>query len=415
MAVLNRDFNSGKPERDQTEGLVSIPLATNQGKRRGTREFILETVAAKKPLTVRTKALVTRVLYDTKPGPNGTKKVIGVEYLDGGHLYRADPLAPKTGVGGKLKQVKASREVVLAGGVFNTPQMLMLSGIGAMADLQALGITPVIDLPGVGKNLQDRYEVGVVTKFGSDFGILGKCNFGKAPDPCLDQWKQGKGPYESNGAVLGIVKRSSADKKDPDLFIFGVPGFFKGYEPGYSRKATADKRHFTWLVLKAHTGNTGGLVKLKSKDPREMPDIRFRYFHEGTTAGGEHTKDLDAVINGVQLVREINSTTDSLDLFDKPLEVVPGASTQTRQQIGDFIKNESWGHHASCTCRMGPANDPMAVVDSRFRVRGTTGLRVVDASVFPKIPGFFIVVPVYMVSEKATDVLLEDIGEKRKV
>ena len=121
------------------------------------------------------------------------------------------------------------------------------------------------------------------------------------------------------------------------------------------------------------------------------------------------------MINGVQLVREINSTTDSLDLFDKPVEVVPGASTQTRQQIGDFIKNESWGHHASCTCRMGPANDPMAVVDSRFRVRGTTGLRVVDASVFPKIPGFFIVVPVYMVSEKATDVLLQDIGENRKV
>ncbi len=415
MAVLNRDFNSGAPGRDQTEGLVSIPLATNQGKRRGVREFIFETVAAKKPLTLRTKALVTRVLYDTKPGPNGSKKVVGVEYLDGGHLYRADPLAPKSGAGGKPVVVKASREVILAGGAFNTPQLLMLSGIGAKADLQAMGIAPVVDLPGVGKNLQDRYEVGVITKFGSDFSILGKCNFGKAPDPCLDQWKQGQGPYESNGAVLGIVKRSSAQQPDPDLFIFGVPGFFKGYEPGYSRKATADKRHFTWLVLKAHTGNKGGVVKIKSKDPRDVPDIRFRYFHEGTTANGEHQKDLDAVVEGVNLIREINKTTDTLNLFDKPVEVVPGAGAASRQQIGDFVKNEAWGHHASCTCRIGPANDPMAVLDSRFKVRGTTGLRVVDASVFPRIPGFFIVVPVYMVSEKATDVLLEDIGEKRKV
>lgn len=112
--------------------------------------------AAKKPLTLRTKALVTQLLYDSKPGPNNANKVIGVQYLEGGHLYRADPTAPKAGAGGKLKTVKAWREVILAGGAFNTPQMLMLSGIGAKADLEALGIKTVVDLPGVGKNLQDR-------------------------------------------------------------------------------------------------------------------------------------------------------------------------------------------------------------------------------------------------------------------
>ena len=416
VAALKRDLNAGTSDRDQKEGLGSIPLATNKGRRRGTREFILETVAAKAPLTVRTKALVTQVLYDSKPGPNNTKKVIGVQYLDGGHLYRADPNAPKAGAGGTLKKVMASREVILAGGAFNTPQMLMLSGIGAKADLTALGITPVIDLPGVGKNLQDRYEVGVISRFSSDFSILNNCTLGAPGDPCLQKWQSGGGgPYTSNGAVLSVIKRSSSAQPDPDLFIFGVPGFFKGYEPGYSKKASADKRHFTWLVLKGHTGNTGGVVKLLSKDPRDVPDIRFRYFHEGTTAGGEHQRDLDAVINGVQLVREINSNTDKIDLFDSPVEEVPGKAVDSRDQIGQWIKNESWGHHASCTCRIGAASDPMAVLDSRFRVRGTTGLRVVDASVFPRIPGFFIVVPVYMVSEKATDVLLEDIGEKRKV
>ena len=180
---------------------------------------------------------------------------------------------------------------------------------------------------------------------------------GALPDPCLDQWQKGGGPYQSDGAVLSLTKRSTGDKPDPDLFIFGVPGFFKGYAPSYSKKALADKRHFTWLVRKGHTGNTGGVVKLQSKDPRDVPDIRFRYFHAGTTTGGAHQRDLDAVINGVELVRSINKTTDTIDLFDKPLEEVPDKGVASREQIGDGIKNESWGHHPSCTCRIGAADD----------------------------------------------------------
>src|SRR5436190_8040832 len=89
-------------------------------------------------------------------------------------------------------------------------------------------------------------------------------------------------------------------------------------------------------------------------------------------------------------------------------EVIPGPAYDTPQRLRDFIQNEAWGHHASCTCRIGAEGDPLAVLDSRFRVRGTQGLRVVDASVFPKIPGYFIVSAVYMVSEKASDVIRED-------
>ena len=90
-------------------------------------------------------------------------------------------------------------------------------------------------------------------------------------------------------------------------------------------------------------------------------------------------------------------------------ELVPGESVNTREEIREFVRNEAWGHHASCTCKMGPKEDEMAVVDSKFRVHGTTNLRVVDASVFPRIPGFFIVTAVYMVSEKASDVILADV------
>jgi choline dehydrogenase len=86
----------------------------------------------------------------------------------------------------------------------------------------------------------------------------------------------------------------------------------------------------------------------------------------------------------------------------------PGADCQTDDQLREFIKNEAWGHHASCTCKIGDDDDPLAVLDSRFRVRKTEGLRVVDASVFPKIPGYFIVTAIYMISEKASDVIIED-------
>jgi choline dehydrogenase len=114
----------------------------------------------------------------------------------------------------------------------------------------------------------------------------------------------------------------------------------------------------------------------------------------------------------VRFVRKIAARTDSIDLFTKWTETW-GPSGTDSASIGDWVKKEAWGHHASCSNPIGAAGDPNAVLDSKFRVRGTTGLRVVDASVFPRIPGTFIVMPIYMVSEKATDTLLSDIGETR--
>jgi choline dehydrogenase len=214
------------------------------------------------------------------------------------------------------------------------------------------------------------------------------------------------------------VKKSSVSNGDPDLFIFGAPGNFTGYFPGYSKAALADKKHFTWAVLKGHTENRAGTVTLRSTDPRDMPQIDFKYFDEGT-GGGAAERDLTAVAEGVELARTIGKKTGNLMFDDLALggryqEETPGPQYSERDRLKEFIKNEAWGHHASCTCPIGADDDPMAVLDARFRVRGTTGLRVVDASVFPYIPGFFIVVPIYMISEKATDVLLEDIGETRR-
>lgn len=421
LGIMRRDLNENGRARDLREGLYQIPMAISGGKRSGPRDLLVETVKKGFPLTIRTNCLATRVLFSETPGPDGKPKAIGVEFLEGKSLYKADPRAPSNNAGRApvKSKVLVTREVILAAGAYNTPQLLKLSGIGPKDELAKFRIPVRVDLPGVGTNLQDRYEVGVVSELKDDFAILNGCTFGKGNDPCLNEWRNEKsGPYATNGLALAIVKKSSVSTGDPDLFVFGGPGYFKGYFPGYSDKALADKKHFTWAVLKAHTENRAGTVTLRSADPRDMPEIDFKYFDAGTTEGNAHERDLQAVAEGVELARRIGKKTGDLMLDSLPFgiggkfeEEFPGPSTNVKE----FIKNESWGHHASCTCPIGPDNDPKAVLDSKFRVRGTTGLRVVDASVFPRIPGFFIVVPIYMVSEKATDVLLEAIGERRRV
>jgi choline dehydrogenase len=188
---------------------------------------------------------------------------------------------------------------------------------------------------------------------------------------------------------------------EPDLYIFGLPGTFKGYVPGYSASFERYRDRFTWAILKAHTNNTAGRVTLRSKSPLDTPQVEFHYFSEGND---EKQADLDAVMNGVSFVRDMNQHLGALIAEEE----WPGSLGDTPEKLRQFIQNEAWGHHASCTNKIGADNDPMAVLDSRFKVRNTQGLRVVDASVFPKIPGYFIVSAVYMISEKASDVILAD-------
>jgi len=388
------------------EGIIFTPLSTNGGRRVGARDRIVQVQkSCPKNLTVKTGALVTRVLFVDVP--EGKKRATGVEYLTGKHLYRADPAASITKDAGTLRIVSASREVILSGGAFNTPQLLMLSGIGPKAELEKHHIPVQVDLPGVGKNLQDRYEVGAVYEMEDNFSILKGTTF-KPPDPLgtpdpefAKWWLEGKGVYSTNGAVVSLIKRSDKSRPDPDLFIFGLVGFFKGYYPGYSADAVRDKNFFTWAVLKGHTQNRGGTVTLRSSNPRDVPEINFHYFDEGTAGSDE---DCDAVVEGIEVARRIMERTGKI----VKKEVIPGEGAKTKEQLRKFVKDNAWGHHASCTCPIGRKNDPMAVLDGDFRVYGTENLRVVDASVFPRIPGFFIVTSVYMISEKASDVILAD-------
>ncbi len=143
-------------------------------------------------------------------------------------------------------------------------------------------------------------------------------------------------------------------------------------------------------------------MRLHSAKPWEQPDINFQYFGDGKRASDP---DLEAVLSGVHFARQMNSHLTNLGIISS--EQVPGPTYQSDDQLREFIRNEAWGHHASCTNKIGPASDPLAVLNSRFQVLGTQGLRVVDASVFPKIPGYFIVSAIYMISEKASDVIMQ--------
>ncbi|MBV8436312.1 MAG: GMC family oxidoreductase N-terminal domain-containing protein [Silvibacterium sp.] len=401
--ITNFDPNDYRNRRYSPEGLAFTPLAVDQGKRNGPREYLLR-IKKEYPnnLVIHMRALATRVLFEGF-------QAIGVEFVEGPSLYSASPNATP-GQPLPARQQVTAKEVIVAGGAFNSPQLLMLSGVGPAEQLAALGIPVVVDLPGVGSNLQDRYEVGVVSEWKKPFSLLSGATFappqpGAAPDEFLEMWKAGGGVYASNGALIGIIKKSNRDKPDPDLYIFGLPGFFKGYFPGYSTQFERFHNRFTWAILKAHTNNTAGRVSLRSNDPRDTPQIEFHYFKEGNDTTGA---DLEAVIQGVEFVRKMNSTLS--ELIGE--EMVPGTDVKTRDDLSKFIQNEAWGHHASCTNKIGADDDPMAVLDSRFRVRGTQGLRVVDASVFPRIPGYFIVSAVYIVSEKASDVIIEDARQR---
>jgi choline dehydrogenase len=393
------DPNDLRNNVDGPEGVAFTPLAVADGKRNGPREFLLRTREQyPDKLVIQLRALVTKVLFD---GTTAT----GVEFREGRHLYEADP-QHQSELPYATRQARAKREVILAAGAFNTPQILMLSGIGPKKELDNLGIPVLVDSPGVGQNLQDRYEVGVVTEFPNAFELLKGATFQppgpeEPEDPFFKTWLTGQGLYTSNGTLIGIIKRSAPERKEPDLYIFGLPGFFRGYEPGYSNEFVKFGNRFTWAILKAYTNNTAGKVSLLSADPMVRPRIEFHYFSEGNdTTGG----DLDAVVNGVEFVRAMNKSLGTSEVA----ELVPGPRGDSPEKLRQFIKDEAWGHHASCTAKIGADNDPMAVLDSRFRVRGTKGLRVVDASVFPRIPGFFIVASIYMISEKAFDVIRED-------
>ncbi|KAJ5807835.1 hypothetical protein N7474_009104 [Penicillium riverlandense] len=406
------DANADSLARDQNPGYYQIPISSKDSVRVGSRDFVVDVRDAKNadgskkyPLDVRTDCFATKVLFDESVSP---PRATGVEFLDGKYLFKASPRSGETR--GTPGSVTASREVIVSGGVYNSPMLLKHSGIGPRDELEKFGIPVVADLPGVGSNLQDHYEISVQGTVPENFTLLDGCTFTskESTDPCLKRWENpvlgNRGTYASDGFASTMFFKSSATADENwDVFVFGGPVGFRGYFPGYSINITARHDVWSWAILKSHPRNTAGKVSLRSADPLDLPHIVFNYFDTGS---GDYAADLQALYETVELARDA--------IARQPLqveEILPGAGVKSAEDIKDYAKNTAWGHHASCTCPIGADDDPMAVLDSKFQVRGVKGLRVVDASVYPRIPGTFTAVSTYMVGEKAADIILEQFGQ----
>jgi choline dehydrogenase len=392
-------------------GAFKIPMQVATPVRVSVREHLLKTRSQyPNKLFLITGALATKIL-------TRGKRAIGIDFMQNtrphgpdNNLYEAgkryDP-----GLNPKTFSLYARKEVILSAGAFNTPQLLKLSGIGPREELARHGIKVVLDLPGVGENLQDRYEISVNAQLKTPLNLYKECTpTDPTRDPCLQAWATGQGlggvfpfygPYANNATYIGRIEKSDPNRKLPDLFLAGLASPFNGYVPGFTRVPFGQT--WTWLILKAHTNNTKGTVTLKSANPRQMPEIQFNYFEEG---GDE---DLQAVVKGVKDVRSFLDHPQAKQHVAQ--EIHPGSSIQGDAEIAQYVRKEAWGHHASCTAKIGADGDPLAVLDSRFRVRGMKGLRVVDACVFPRVPGFFPLAAIMMIGEKAGDVIVEDAAE----
>ncbi|HCJ63910.1 MAG TPA: choline dehydrogenase [Alcanivorax sp.] len=348
------------------EGFGRMDMTVRDGVRCSTAMAYLKPAMNRPNLDIQTHALTTRVIMDGKTA-------VGVEYRQGG----------------KTLKVRARKEVILSASSFNSPKLLMLSGIGPADHLKEHGIEVVHDLPGVGQNLQDHLEVWVQQEctqkitLNSWLGPLAKAWIGA-------NWlflKRGLGTsnqFESNGYI-----RSRAGMKYPDIQFHFLAGAI-AYDG-----SSAFKGHGFQVHLGANKPKSRGWVKLKSADPEAPPEIVFNYFAE--------EEDKEAFRAGLRWTREIFAQP-ALDEY-RGKEVSPGPDVQTDEQIDQWLaETAETAYHPAGSCRMG--TDAMAVVDPECRVHGVRNLRVVDSSIMPTVTNGNLNAPTIMIGEKAADHIL---------
>ena len=293
--------------------------------------------------------------------------------------------------GKQIQVVKAKREVVLAASSINSPKLLMLSGIGPAAELARNGIAVVADRPGVGCNLQDHLELYIQQESIQPITLYSKLNmFSKALIGA--EWlffKTGLGATNHFEAAAFVRSKPGVDY--PDIQYHFLPAAIR-----YDGKAAAESHGF-----QAHVGpmrsKSRGTVTLRSADPNDKPVIHFNYM--------SHPEDWSDFRHCIRLTREIFSQP-AFDPF-RGSEISPGPDVRTDDELDAFIAEHAESAYHPCgTCRIGRADDPMAVVDPECRVIGVDGLRVADSSIFPQVTNGNLNAPSIMVGEKAADMIL---------
>ncbi|KAI0384639.1 putative GMC oxidoreductase [Hypomontagnella monticulosa] len=370
---VTRDINAPDPDRDQTTGVFGLAShADPNGHRVGSNTRIRATLddPAKYPLTVQLQSLVTKVLFSKTKIPTA----IGVEVMRGRSLYQADPRF--NGTRGRISRIYAKREVIVAGGAFNTPQILKLSGIGPAKELKKFKIPVIKDLPGVGEKLADNYEGGMLA-------LASKPLNGTAAGP------------------IAVLLKTPTARKNRNIYGWCKSFAFEGFWPGFPEDYGPTEYECAFVHMNPRS--QAGYVRLRSSDPQEPPEINFNFFSEG------EDEDLTEMLDAAKIFRKaITAKGAPVGPWNEkhPCPGVNQKCTDAAQK--EFLKLQTYSHHAASTAGIGPADDKMAVLDSKFRVHGVKNLRVVDASAFPTVPGAFPVCPVFMIAEKASDDILKD-------
>lgn len=363
--ATNNDFNG--PEQ---EGAGPYQVTQKEGRRFSAARAFLDAAKTRPNLTILTGAHVTKILLEGK-------RATGVEV--------------KTAEG--LQRMMASREVILSGGAINSPQLLLLSGIGPRAELAKAGVEQIHELPGVGQNLQDHLDATVIikdkTKRAVGVGPGSAITIFKA---FLEYRKSGSGMLASNAAESGGFARLTPESTRPEIQFHFLPTMLRDHgrklTPGYGMTL-----HCCQLRPKSR-----GYIGLKSSDPFADPLIQPNYL--------SHDDDIAELLAGLKLGRRIMNTPLMKEAAGGT-EVDPGPTTTSDAQLVEYIRNNAETiYHPVGTCKMG--NDDQAVVDDRLRVHGIANLRVADASIMPRVIGGNTNAPSMVIGEKAARMILAD-------
>ncbi|QDP39187.1 choline dehydrogenase [Radiobacillus deserti] len=350
------------------EGFGPFDKHVYKGRRFGPSRAYLHPAMKRSNLTVKTRAFVTSIDFD------GTR-ANGVTYQRNGKTHKV-----------------TAGEVILAGGAINTPQLLQLSGVGDAEHLRSLGIKPVVNLPGVGENLQDHLEAYI--QYSCPLPVSEQPNLNKAKMPLIGlQWLLGrKGPAATNHFEGGGFVRSNEDVDYPNLMFHFLPVAVR-----YDGQK-ADTAHGFQVHVGPMYSDARGSLKIRSKDPKEHPSMVYNYLST--------EQDRREWVEAVKISREIMAQP-SMKPYNSG-EISPGPSVRTDEEILEWVANDAeTALHPSCTAKMGPASDPMAVVDPlTMKVHGLDNVRVVDASAMPYVTNGNIHAPVLMLAEKASDIIL---------
>jgi 4-pyridoxate dehydrogenase len=364
--ALNDDYNGAAQD-----GFARMQMTIRNGWRDSAATAYLHPALKRGNLSIEVKAHVTRIVF------SGTRAA-GVEYLKDGQKH----------------VVEASREVILSGGSINSPQVLMLSGIGDGDALRALGIPVQADLPGVGKNLQDHCAALLIYGRRDESPLLRTMRLDRLALTLADGLLFGKGfATDLPGGITAFVKSSPAEPI-PDIQLLFISGSLLAspYLAPF-KKPFADTIACRVVLLRPESR---GEIALASTDPLAHPRITLRLLAT--------ENDWEKLRDGIRIFRDLAKDPRLAPFVSG--EIAPGAGVTTDAQLEAFTRKTAvTAHHPCGTCKMGALNDPMAVVDSELRVRGIDGLRVVDASIFPDLVGGNINAPVIMDAEKAADMI----------